>query len=57
MPKTKPPRFNPEELAELLERTRLNVKRYRLLHPEWRQPSDEAAPVTPEQSVPPHAKP
>jgi hypothetical protein len=56
MPNTKPPRFNPEELAELLERTRLDVKRYRLLHPEWRQPLDEAAPVTPGQPEQPHAK-
>lgn len=35
MQKPKPPRFTPAELAELLERARLAVKRYRLLHPEW----------------------
>lgn len=35
MTKTTPPRLDPAALAELLERTRQDVKRYRRLHPEW----------------------
>lgn len=44
MPKTTPPRLDPAALAELLERTRQDVKRYRLLHPEWCRPADDPAP-------------
>lgn len=47
MQKPKPPRFTPAELAELLERARLDVKRYRLLHPEWPHAPQHQAGETP----------
>ncbi|MCE5362506.1 hypothetical protein [Pseudomonas anguilliseptica] len=46
MTKTTPPRLDPAALAELLERTRQDVKRYRRLHPEW-QPRAQASNTTP----------
>lgn len=54
MQKNTPPRFDPAELAELLERTRKEVRRYRLLHPEWRRPLEDGAPGDP---APPPIKP
>ncbi|WP_341304335.1 hypothetical protein [Pseudomonas sp. TMP25] len=53
MTKNKPSRFTPDALAELLERTRQDVQRYRRLHPEWhRAPADDdpSAPSIPSQT-------
>ncbi len=50
MPKTTSPRLDPDALAELLERTRQDVKRYRLLHPEWGRAADD--PIPSPQSAP-----
>ncbi len=44
---TKTTRPDPVALAELLERTRQDVKRYRLLHPEWHRAADDPAPSVP----------
>lgn len=57
MTKTTPPRLDPAALAELLERTRQDVKRYRLLHPEWCRPVGDAGPVQPGQPNTAPAKP
>lgn len=57
MPKTTPPRLDQAALAELLERTRQDVKRYRLLHPEWCRPVDYVSPVQPDQPSTAPAKP
>lgn len=57
MTKTTPPRLDPTALAELLERTRQDVKRYRLLHPEWYRPVDDSSPVQPDQPNTAPAKP
>lgn len=57
MPKTTPPRLDPAALTELLERTRQDVKRYRLLHPEWCRPVDDTGPVQPDQTSTAPAKP
>ncbi len=50
MLKTTSPRLDPAALAELLERTRQDVKRYRMLHPEWGRAADDSIPSPP--SVP-----
>lgn len=57
MTKTTPPRLDPAARAELLERTRQDVKRYRLLHPEWCRPVDDAGPVQLDQPNTAPAKP
>lgn len=57
MTKTTPPRLDPAALAELLERTRQDVRRYRLLHPEWCRPVDDTGPVQPDQTSTAPAKP
>ena len=57
MTKTTPPRLDPAALAELLERTRQDVKRYRLLHPEWCRPVDDSGPGQPDQTSTAPAKP
>lgn len=57
MTKTTPPRLDPADLAELLDRTRQDVKRYRRLHPEWCRPVDGPAPVQPDKASTAPAKP
>ncbi len=57
MTKTTTPRLDSAALAELLERTRQDVKRYRLLHPEWCRPVDNTGPVKPDQHSTEPAKP
>lgn len=50
MTKTKAQRPDPAALAELLERTRQDVQRYRRLHPEWHRAPDDPTPTPPPTS-------